>query len=284
MSRYFCDSNSEIPLERFKELGASLIKMPYTVDGEERFYDLGEHTDNRAFFDAMRKGAVVKTQALNSYDYIQYFEPVLSAGEDILYVTFSHAMSGTFTAMETAIAELKEKYPSRMITTVDTRGISMGAGMVAYHAAIKHNAGATDSEVVRYVEELRAKVGCYFTVGDLEYLKRGGRLSSFKAAMGTLFNLKPIIETDPSGKLVNIEKVKGRKKSLHRLVEFMADGELDESYPVVIMNADSDEDAQYVAELIEEKYPQAEIWPQLVGPVIGCHCGPDTIGLIFVRK
>lgn len=91
MSRYFCDSNSEIPFARFKDLGATLIRMPYTVNGEEHFYDLGENTDTKAFFDGMRAGAVVKTQALNSYDYMQYFEPVLAAGEDILYVTFSHA-------------------------------------------------------------------------------------------------------------------------------------------------------------------------------------------------
>ena len=284
MSRYFCDSNSEIPFARFKDLGATLIRMPYTVNGEEHFYDLGENTDTKAFFDGMRACAVVKTQALNSYDYMQYFEPVLAAGEDILYVTFSHAMSGTFAAMQTAIDELKEKYPTRTITTVDTYGISMGAGMVAYHAAIKHNAGASDAEVVRYVEDLRKKVACYFTVADLEYLKRGGRLSSFKAAMGTLFNLKPIIMTNADGALVNTEKVKGRKKSLHRLVEFMDEGEIDESYPAVIMNADADEDAQYVADLIGEKHPGVEIWMQPVGPVVGCHCGPETIGLIFVRK
>lgn len=284
MSRFFCDSNSEIPYDRFVDLHVGLIRMPYTIDGEIQFYDLGKDTDNRAFFDKMRKGAVVKTQALNAYDYTQYFEPVLKAGDDILYVTFSHAMSGTFSAMETAIAELKEAYPERKITVADTGGISMGAGMVAYHAARKHNEGASDEQVVEYVRALRSKIGCYFTVADLEYLKRGGRLSSFKAAMGTLFDLKPIIMMSENGTLVNTEKVKGRKKSLHRLVEFMSEGELDLDYPVVIMNADCDEGAAFVIEAIKEKFPSADIWETLVGPVIGCHCGPDTIGLIFVRK
>lgn len=284
MSRFFCDSNSEIPFERFRELNIELIKMPYTVDGVEHFYDLGEHTDNRAFFAKMREGAIVKTQALNAYDYTQYFEPVLAGGEDILYVTFSHAMSGTFTAMQTALDGLHEKYPDRTVTVVDTGGISMGAGIVAYYAALRHNAGATDVEVKAFVENMRKKVGCYFTVGDLEYLKRGGRLSSFKAAVGTFLNLKPIIMMSENGTLVNTEKVKGRKKSLHRLVEFMDESELDTSYPVVVMNGDCDEDAGYLTDIIREHYPEVDLWEQLVGPVIGCHCGPDTLAVIFIRK
>lgn len=284
MSRFFCDSNGEIWYTRFDELGVNYIQMPYTVNGEEKFYDLGRETDNRKFFDEMRAGAYVKTQALNEANYIDYFEPVLAGGEDIIYVHFSREMSGTFNSMDNAIAALKEKYPDRKITTVDTLNISMGAGMVMYFAAKLHNEGASDEEVVKFVEDFRKKVKVYFTVADLEYLKRGGRLSSFKAMMGTIFNLKPIITTSPEGKLVNILNAKGRKKALHTLVDYLDSDGIDTNYPISLINADSDEDAKMTIELIREKYPDVEIWEQLVGPVVGCHCGPDTIGMIFVAK
>lgn len=284
MSKFFCDSNSEIWYTRFDELHIECIRMPYTVNGEEKAYDLGRETDNRAFFAAMRNKATVKTQALNENDYIEYFEPTLQAGEDILYVHFSHAMSGTFESMAKAIAALKEKYPDRKITTVDTNNISMGSGMVTYFAALQHNAGASDEEVVRFVETFREKVHVYFTVDDLVYLKRGGRLSAVKAMIGTIFQLKPIISTNSEGKLVNILNAKGRKKALHTLLDYLEKDKVDTTYPISIMNADSDEDTAMFIDMIREKYPQAEIWEQLVGPVVGCHCGPDTIGLIFVGK
>lgn len=284
MSKFFCDSNSEIWYTRFDGLNATCIQMPYTVNGEEKFYDLGRCTDNRAFFDEMRKGATVKTQALNETDYIDYFEPVLAGGEDILYVHFSRAMSGTFDSMDRAIATLKEKYPERKITTVETKNISMGSGMVTYFAAKKHAEGASDEEVVKFVEHFRERVKVYFTVDDLVYLKRGGRLSAFKAAMGTILKLKPIIATNEEGKLVNIVNAKGRKKSMHMLVEYLAQDKVDLDYPISLISADTDEDAAETAAMIREQYPSAEIWEQLIGPVVGCHCGPDTIGLIFVAK
>ena len=153
----------------------------------------------------------------------------------------------------------------------------------------------SDEEIVEFVEKFRVLTKCYFTVGDLIYLKRGGRLSSFKAAMGTLFNIKPII-SNIDGKLVNIDKSKGRKRSLKDLAEYLETDDVDENYPIVVMNADCDEDVAVgvhdncdedvalTVSYIKEKHPNAEIWEQLVGPVIGSHCGPNTVGLLFVKK
>lgn len=283
MSRFFCDSNCELWYDKIEKLGIDYISMPYTIGGEEYYYDLGKNTDNRAFFGRMRGGAVAKTSALNEADYIGYFEPVLKDGEDIIYVTFSHKMSGTFDSMNKAIEKLKAAYPDRKITVVDSTHISMAAGLVVYFAALKHNEGASDEEVVKFVEEFRDRVKCYFTVGDLIYLKRGGRLSSFKAMVGTLFNIKPII-SNVDGKLVNVEKSKGRKRSLKDLAAYLERDEVDENYPIVIMNADCDDDVEIELSHVKDKCPNAEIWQQLVGPVIGSHCGPDTVGLLFVKK
>lgn len=281
MSKFFCDSNCELWFDKVESLGINYISMPYTVGDNEYYYDLGKNTDNRKFFEDMRKGAVPKTSALNMQNYIDYFEPVLKQGEDIIYVTFSHKMSATFESMAKAIEQLKQTYPERTVSVVDTKHISMAAGIVVYYAAKLHNEGASDEEVVKFVESFRERVKCYFTVSNLIYLKRGGRLSSFKAFVGTLFDIKPII-SNIDGKLENIEKSKGRKKSLKDLTGYLEKDKVDLSYPIVIMNADCDPDSDYTVSAIREKYPDAEIWEQLVGPVIGSHCGPDTIGVIFV--
>ena len=192
MSKFFCDSNCELWFDKVESLGINYISMPYTVGDKEYYYDLGKNTDNRKFFEDMRKGAVPKTSALNMQDYLDYFEPVLKSGEDIIYVTFSHKMSATFESMAKAIQQLKQTYPERTVSVVDTKHISMAAGIVVYYAAKLHNEGASDAEVVKFVESFRERVKCYFTVSNLIYLKRGGRLSSFKAFVGTLFDIKPI--------------------------------------------------------------------------------------------
>jgi DegV family protein with EDD domain len=192
-------------------------------------------------------------------------------------------MSGTFNYMATAIAELKEKYPERKITICDTENISLGAGMVVYYAAKLHNEGASDEEVASFVEDFKNRSKCYFTVADLTYLKRGGRVSSFKAFMGTLLDLKPQLVVE-DGTLTNFEKSKGRKRSIKDLVSYMENEGVDENYPVYAVHADSEDDVQILISILNEKYPSLEIKKQLIGPVIGSHCGPDTIGLVFVKK
>lgn len=284
MSRFFCDSNCELWFERFDELNIELIKMPYTIDGVEAEYDLGRNTDNRAFFDKMKKGGAAKTSALNQMNYVDYFEPFLKKGEDIIYVSFSQNMSATFDSMNMAIEELKKTYPDRTISVVDSGHISMGAGLCVYFAAKKHNEGASDADVVAFVEQFRKKVQCYFTVDDLVYLKRGGRLSAFKTMMGTIFNMKPIITMGEDGKLVNIGTVKGRKKAISTVINYLDEKNIDLSYPVVLMDGDSTQDMELTKQLILEKYPTVTIWQQLVGPVVGSHCGPGTIAVLFVSK
>ena len=152
MSVFFCDSNCELWYDKVEELGINFISMPYTIDGEEYYYDLGKNTDSKQFFDKMRKGASAKTSALNMNDYVDIFEPVLANGDDVLYVSFSHKMSGTFNSLNLAKEELLAKYPDRKITVVDTENISMGAGIIVYFAAKLHNEGASDDEVIRFVE------------------------------------------------------------------------------------------------------------------------------------
>lgn len=283
MSVFFTDSDCELWFDKVDAEKIEFFPMPYVVDGEEFFYDMGRNTDIKAFFDKMRAGASVKTCALNAEDYAARIEPVYAAGEDIIYVSFSHKMSGTFNSLGMALDKLKEKYPERKTTVVDTKSISAAGGLIAYEAAKLHNAGASDEEVVKFVESIRDRIKCYFTVDDLIYLKRGGRISAVKAALGTLFKVKPIICT-VNGALENVEKFKGRFRSLKALAEYVDRDGADEKYPIILVDADSPDDVAFVREHIAANRPDAELWNQPVGPVIGAHCGPDTVGVIFVSK
>lgn len=282
MSVFFTDSDCELWFDKVDAENIRFFPMPYVVDGEEYFYDMGRNTDTKAFFDKMRKGAAVKTCALNMQDYIAAIEPIYAEGEDIIYVSFSHKMSGTFNSLDMALKKLKETYPDRKTTVVDTKSISAAGGLIAYEAAKLHNAGASDEEVVAFVEKFRERVKCYFTVDDLIYLKRGGRISAVKAALGTLFKVKPVICT-MNGALENVDRFKGRFRSLKALADY-AQSDVDESYPIILVDADSPDDAAFVRERLTTDHPSAELWTYPVGPVIGAHCGPDTVGVIFVAK
>ena len=285
MYKLFCDSNCELWHTTIEELGLEVIKMPYTLGDKEYFYGMGKDTDFEGFFKAMREGAVPKTSALNEYAYTEYFEPVLAAGQDIFYITFSHAMSATFNAMNSAIAALKQKYPERTVRTVDTKTISLGAGFIVYYAAQKYRQGATMDELEEYVNELVPHTATYFAVEDLTYLYRGGRVSGVSKVFGNLLNIKPILCFNDEGKIVNIDKQKGFKKAMAALRGYMAEkAEGLDKYKVFVLQADCPEAAKTFVADIKAQFPAADVVVQPVGPVIGSHCGPGTIGLIFHAK
>lgn len=281
MYQLFCDSNCELWHTTVKELGLNVIRMPYTIGDKEYFYDMGEHTDFKAFFDQMRAGAVPKTSALNEYAYTEYFEPVLARGEDIYYVTFSHKMSATFNAMDAAIKALKEKYPEREIRTKDAKTISLGSGFVTYYAALKYKEGATMDELDAYLDELIPHTATYFAVDDLTYLYRGGRVSGASKVVGGLLGIKPVLYFDDEGKILNVAKAKGFKKALSMLAGYVREkgSELDR-YKMFLLHADCEGLANDFAQSLRNEFG-AEVIVQPVGPVIGAHCGPGTVGLIF---
>lgn len=282
MSILLCDSNGELWFDVVKQLGMDFISMPYCYCDKEYSYDLGENTDFAAFYSAVRAGNVPKTMALNPENYKDILTPYFEAGEDVLYVSFSHAMSGTFNQLNAALAELKEKYPQRKCTVFDTKSISLGAGIQMLAAAKKKQEGATDEEIIEFLKDFTNKVCVYFSVDDLMHLKRGGRLSAVSAVAGTILNIKPILTIDEKGGLGVFEKAKGRKNAIRNLAQKVIEGLKDTSYPVYIVDADCKDDGDELASLIKEKRPDAEIVRQIVGPVIGSHCGPGTLCVIFI--
>ena len=282
MYQLFCDSNSELWHTRVKQFGLNVIRMPYLLEDVEYFYDMGESTDFKAFFDKMRNGSVPKTAALNEYAYTEYFEPILARGEDIYYITFSHQMSGTFNSMKAAIAALKEKYPEREIRFKDTKLISMGCGFVVEYAAQKYQDGATMDELDAYIDSLISNIATYFVVDDLTYLHRGGRVSGASKVVGNMLGIKPILYVNNEGRVMNIDKVKGKRKALSKLLEYVRTKGSDiGNYKIYVMEADCLSEAEVFAQQLRDEFGQLDITIQSVGPVIGSHCGPGTIGLVF---
>ena len=282
MSALIIDADGELWYTRQEELGVDYIKMPFSYGGKEYDYDLGKQTDFRAFYDAVRKGEVPKTMALNPDDYERILEPYFKKGEDVLYISFSHAMSGTFDHLNTALRTLNKQYPNRKCRVFDTKAISLGAGIQMEYAAELKNKGAINDEIIKALKELRDRVSVYFVVENLMHLKRGGRLSGAAAFAGTLLSLKPVLTHDENGGLKVFEKITGKKKALRKMADRVIEELTGTEFPVYIVDADCPDEGDALREMILEKRPEARIIRQIVGPVIGAHCGPGTVGVIFV--
>lgn len=283
---FMTDSDSDLPYSYVDELEMTMVYMPYIVDGKEYLDDLGRNGKQKEYFDSMRAGAVPVTSLLPQPVYEEYFEPVLQQGKDILFVAFSSQLSGTIRNIYAAREELLAKYPERKITVVDTLSISAPQSILILKAHALYREGKSMEEVAQWLEENKLKAQAWFTVDDLVYLKRGGRVSAVAAAVGGLLDLKPIITETKEGKLVSAEKVRGRKAALRTLVEKAVENIDDPANAdVIILHADALEDAEKVAGKLKEKIPGLDgIKIHYVGPVIGAHCGPGTVAVCFFGK
>lgn len=284
MSVLFCDTDCELWYTTAKELGVKVIGMPYTVDGEEKMYDLGENTDFKDFYSKMRAGSSVSTAGLNKEIYLDIFRPYFEAGEDILYVAFSSKMSNTFEPLAAAIAELESQFPKARYRKFDTLNICLGAGILVYLAAKFFAAHDGDIDATYdYLSDIVGKVRVNFVVGDLRYLARGGRLSPSKARMGNVLQAKPVLHVDKEGEISVLTKVIGAKKAMSYVVdEFAAHYRNVDDAPVFIVGADCDDLVAELKDRVAAIAPDADLRVQPVGPVIGAHCGPGTYGIIYM--
>lgn len=282
MTSVFFDTDCELWYTQADELGVNVIKMPYTIDGEEYFYDLGRDTDFKAFYDKVRQGSMPVTSALNPQQYIEIFEPYFAKGDEIFYISFSSKLSGTFGHLETALKELNERYPGVKFTRFDTKSICVGGGYAVYYGVKYWQAGHTVEETVAYLDDFCKHVCVRFMVDDLHHLHRGGRLSKASAVLGTMMGIKPILRVNDDGALDVVDKVKGEKKALTYFMNCLETmGSELNNYPIAIVDGDNPEFADKLIARIKETYPDTEIWHYPVGPVIGTHAGPGVVGMIF---
>ena len=286
MAVYFCDTDCELWYTHAEEYDIKVIRMPYAVDGVEEFSDLGEQFDAKAFFDKMRNGAKALTSALNEEIYYDIFKPYFEKGEDILYVAFSSKMSGTFGSLDLALARLNEEYPGVKFRRFDTLSICMGSGIQVYLGAkYFHEHGGDIDATYAYLESIREKVAVYFVVEDMKYLARGGRISPAKAKIGNLMNIKPVLKVKEDGTLDVCSKQNGLKKAYNFIIEeFRNNYKQIDGSAVTIIDADNKEIADDIERRVLEIAPDATIWRQPIGPVIGVHAGPGTVGIVYTTK
>ncbi len=279
------DSDSDLPYALKVEYDIPVVYMPYTLEGKEYFDDLGQTLDHKSFYDKMRGGAHPTTSALNETVYGEIFEPILAEGKDILFLAFSSQLSGTINSLRAAREALLENYPERTFTVVDTLSISGPQTLLVLKAHEMYRAGEPIEAVAKWVEDNKFRAQAYFTVDDLKYLQRGGRISAASAAIGSLLDLKPILTETREGKLAAAAKVRGRKKALGFMVDKAVEGIADQKESIaLVLHADAMADAEKLAAMLQEKLPELVIRIEHVGPVIGTHAGPGTVAICFMGK
>lgn len=281
------DSSSNLVEEMIDEFGLHILPLTFMVDGEQyQSYLKGEHTDLKQFYTMMREGKVITTSLPNLADSEALMRGLLEQGRDILYLGFSSGLSGTFEATELLMKQLAGEFPDRKLYAVDTLAASGGQGLLVWHAVQRARAGASIDEVRDWVEANKLHLAHWFTVDDLMFLFRGGRVSRTSAWAGTMLNIKPVMHVDDEGRLIPMSKVRGRKKSLNALVDHMektAVAPIDEQM-VFITHGDCLEDAEYVAEQVKSRFGVKEVVINYVDPVIGAHSGPGTMALFFLAS
>lgn len=278
------DSSCDFSLEDIAKRG--LISSPLTF----RFNDSEkEFTNNEMpiadFYQKMRDGGIAKTAAVNSESFASAFEKSLKEGFDVLYIGFSSGLSTTYNSARIAAEQLRGEYPERKIITVDTLAASAGIALLIDLIIEKKEAGASIEEAAQFAEDTKLKISHWFTVDDLVYLKRGGRVSAATALVGNMLGIKPVLHVDNDGHLINVGKVRGRKTSITALADKYGESALDTANgKVYISHSDCLKDAEELAKIIETKYGAKTELITDVGPVIGAHSGPGTIALFFVAK
>lgn len=291
MIRIMTDSTADLWQEYVQKRNLYVITMNYRL-GENNYMATPDtaspyYMDDREFYKQMRAGVIASTTQINQAQYEEAFEAVLSAGDDILYAAFSSGLTGSQNNARLAWEEIREKYPQRRMVMVDTKAASMGEGlavwMIAEHFAAHPE--LTLDELADYAAAISMKVHHWFTVDDLKYLKRSGRVSGAAAVIGTVLNIKPVLHVDTEGHLIAVEKVQGRKKALRRLVEQLEAHMADKQNGAIFVgNCDALEDAQFVDDLIFQKTGRRVNKISGIGPVIGSHSGPGTLAVFFVSE
>ena len=284
MSNYviLTDSGTDFTKEMIEELDVELLDLWVTRENEEPVPN--SSLDLSEFYAFLREKKSASTAAVNIDSFIEIMTPILEAGKDILYLGFSSGLSSTYASGKLAADELMEKYPDRKIYTVDTLAASLGQGLLVYLAAKRRLAGESIEAVRDFVENTKLNLCHWFTIDDLFFLKRGGRVSGATAVVGTMLGIKPVMHVDNEGHLINVAKARGRRASVDALFDKAKNTMIGEraNSSVFISHGDCIEDAEYLAERIKNEIGVKEVRIAYVGSVIGSHSGPGTLALFFL--
>lgn len=281
-----CCSTADLSKEHFEKIDVHYCCFHYEMDGVQYSDDLGQSMDFDVFYQRMTDGAMTKTSQINADEYEEYFTQFLSQGKDIIHLTLSSGISGTFNSANLAKALLEDKYPDRKIYVIDSLAASSGYGLLVDHLATMRDSGATIDELAAWVEEHKLNLNHWFFSSDLTFFIRGGRISKAAGAVGTVLNICPLMNVDFEGRLIPRYKIRTKKKVIQAIVDKMAEqaeGGTDYSGKCFISHSACEEDAKAVAALVEERFPNlnGRVLINSIGTTIGSHTGPGTVALFF---
>lgn len=279
------DSGCDLSYEMIKTLDLGYLGLVCDLDGENIIEDCGKSLSYSDFYDRLSKGSIPKTSQVNPNRFVDEFEKYLIDGYDILYIAFSSMLSGTYNSALIAKDELIDKYPNCNIEIIDTKSASGGHGLLVYTAVQLKLEGKTITEIVDAIEKLKKRLYCYFTVKDLKHLERGGRISSAAAMVGSILNITPILEVKNDGTLDTVGKIRGEKKAIKELInkidENLGNEELND---IFVTHAHNHKGAEYLCQLLKEKYTPKNLEINYIGLAIGSHTGQGTVGVFFLGK
>ena len=278
------DTTADLPADYVAQHHLGMLSLTYTIDGST--YNWENPLPTKEFYDYMRSGSMPTTSQVNPEEAAELFERIITEQDsDILHIAFSSGLSGSYNSARIAAEELSEKYPDHRIVVIDSLCASLGEGLFVHKAVTLKEQGRTLDEVAGWLEENKLNLVHNFTVNDLFHLYRGGRVTKTAAFVGTVINIKPILHVDNEGHLIPLSKIRGRKKSLTALVDSMEKqigSWRDRNDIIFISHGDCLEDAQYVADLIKERFGYETFLINYVGPTIGAHTGPGVVALFYM--
>lgn len=282
--RITTDSTADLPIAYLQERQIESIGLTFQIDGQEYTEGPDMKITLKEFYDGLRNGKMASTMQVNTYAFVSFVEPFLAAGEDVLHVCFSSGLSGTYASAVQAVEELKEKYPERKLIVVDSLAASLGEGLLVHYAYENKKAGMSLEENAQWLEDNKLHLCHWFTVDDLMFLHRGGRVSKASAVLGSLIGIKPVLHVDDEGHLIMMSKVRGRQASIAALMKKMKEtGNSDiKEQTIFISHGDCLEDAKKLEELIRKEIGCKTFLINYVGTVIGSHSGPGTLALFFL--
>jgi len=280
------DTSANLPEDLIDKFGFKILSFSFFFDLVEYLsYEKGKKTDLTKFYDMMRNKDEVKTSLVSPEQFAAVFEDCVKEGKDVLYIGFTSGLSGTYQSSKIAAEIVMEKYPERKIVVWDSLCAALGQGLMAYKAGEMYQAGKSMEEVLNMLEDKKLKMCHWFTVDDLFFLSRGGRLSTTTAMFGSLLNIKPVLHVDDNGKLVSMSKVRGRKQSLVALAEKFDELQIEgENDVIAISHGDCIEDAEFIIAELKKKHKFKDIIVNCLDPVIGAHSGPGTAAIFFIGQ
>ncbi len=277
------DSTTDLPKTYYEEKGVVVVSLSYIMDGVT--YEDMNGLSGREFFDKIREGSMPTTSQINPEQAKEALEPIVKEGKDILYIGFTSGLSGSYNSVRIAAEELIEEYPDGKIIVIDSLCASMGEGLLLYKAVELKEQGKTMEEIAQWIEDNKLHVCHDVTIDDLYHLHRGGRVSKASAVVGTIIKIKPIIHVNDEGKLIVIGKERGRKRAMLSLIDRMEKkSEGFENNVVMIVHGDAEEDAEFLAKEIRERFGIENIIINGIGAVIGSHTGPGVVSIFYMGE